>query len=78
MSSYLKINIIFNCTIAEAYNGGELKYGGINVIKSLMENLKMNCIPETISSMDINSYEDFLKQRRILTAKKIKEYYFSL
>jgi hypothetical protein len=65
-------------TIMEQCSGGKLKYGGICDNKSLMSNLKMNCIPENISSMDINRYEEFLNQRRLLMAKKIKEYYHSL
>jgi hypothetical protein len=38
----------------------------------------MNCIPESILSMNIDNYEEFLNQRRILMARKIKEYYLSL
>ncbi len=43
-----------------------------------LENLRMNCIPETIFSMDIDKYNEFLMQRRLLMAKKIKDYYYSL
>ena len=49
-------------------------YGG----STLKENLTMNCIPETIFSMDIDNYNEFLMQRRLLMAKKIKDYYQSL
>lgn len=57
---------------------GELKYGGINNMDQLLENLRMNCIPESIFDMDITDYEEFLKQRRALMAEKIRAYYYSL
>ncbi|MDP3025066.1 MAG: DUF262 domain-containing protein [candidate division Zixibacteria bacterium] len=59
-------------------NGDKLKYGGINDLGSLRNNLKMNCVLDTIFSMDISNYGEFLKQRRLLMARKIKDYYFSL
>lgn len=59
-------------------NGGELKYGGITDKKALAENLKQNCIPVGFEEMELGDYENFLKERRKLMAKKIKEYYCSL
>jgi len=56
-------------------NGGKLKYGGINNIDKLKENMRMNCIPEGIENMD---YIDFLEERRKMMAQKIKEYFFKL
>ncbi len=44
----------------------------------LMENFRQNCIPETIFEMTIDSYPEFLEQRRTLMANKMKEYYFGL
>lgn len=44
----------------------------------LKDNLKTNCIPSGFENMDINDFEEFLKQRRILMAQKIKKYYYSL
>jgi hypothetical protein len=55
-----------------------LKYGNITEIEILKENLKENCIPENIVSMNVESYDDFLLERRKLMAKKIKEYYYKL
>ena len=69
--------VYFN-ELKEQCNGGELKYGGIDDLGNLNENLELNCIPDTVFSMDIDNYEDFLNQRRVLMAKKIKDYYFSL
>ncbi len=58
--------------------GGELKYGGITDGGTLAENLKQNCIPAGFEEMEAGDYEDFLKARRKLMAKKIKDFYFSL
>jgi len=56
----------------------KLKYGNIIDIELLKENLKTNCIPENIVTMDTTNYETFLLERRKLMAKKIKDYYYSL
>ncbi|MBI9060270.1 MAG: DUF262 domain-containing protein [Labilibaculum sp.] len=56
----------------------EMKFGNITDLNSLNENLSINCIPESIVSMDFNHYENFLLERRKLMAKKIKNYYYSL
>jgi hypothetical protein len=58
--------------------GGKLKFGGIADKKDLAENLKQNCIPVGFEEMELDDYENFLKERRKLMAKKIKDYYFSL
>jgi len=55
-----------------------LKYGNITEQEILEENLKENCIPENIVSMDVENYDEFLLERRKLMAKKIKEYYYKL
>ena len=54
------------------------RYGGIINQEDLKLNLEENCIPESFYTMTINDYEDFLKQRRILMARKIRKYYNSL
>lgn len=64
--------------ITKQCNGGKLKYGGINNIELLIENLNQNCIPQNLNTMEHNTYNEFLAQRRILMAQKIKNYYFSL
>jgi hypothetical protein len=51
---------------------------GINSEDQLQENLKANCVPHSIIEMTHSDYMDFLQQRRILMAQKMKEYYFSL
>jgi len=64
--------------ILDQCNGEKIKYGGIIDKKNLLENMKMNCIPESVFDMDINDYDMFLQLRRKLIAEKIKNYYFSL
>ncbi len=70
-------NVYFN-DLKEQCDLGGLKYGGISDLKILSQNLNMNCIPESIFSMSVDDYEEFLSKRRLLMAKKIKDYYYSL
>ena len=65
-------------TVFEQCVSKALKYGNITDEALLKENLRANCIPENIVSMDVMNYEDFLLERRKLMAKKIKDYYYSL
>jgi hypothetical protein len=64
--------------VLEQCHGGTLKYGGISSLDELHENLKSNCVPESIFTMTLDHYDEFLKERRKLMAQKMKEYYFSL
>lgn len=57
---------------------GEIKVGTIADTDVLRSNLKVNCIPANIAQMSAEDYPEFLKERRVLMAKKIKEYYYSL
>ena len=57
---------------------GDFLYGAINTKNGLKENLRMNCIPESILELSIDDYEDFLEIRRGLMVQKIKDYYYSL
>ena len=61
--------------ILKQCEGGELVYGAINDLKTLKENMRQHCIPESIFTMKIGDYFDFLKERRVLMAKKIESYY---
>jgi hypothetical protein len=70
-----------NIYFQKAANGcadGIAVYGNISDTKTLNNNLKSNCIPESIVSMNADSYNEFLQIRRSLMAEKIKEYYYSL
>ena len=64
--------------VLEQCHGGALKYGGISSLDELHENLKSNCVPESIFTMTLDHYDEFLKERRKLMAQKMKAYYFSL
>ena len=52
--------------------------GGIIEKEELMESFEQNCIPQDFINYTINDYKQFLEQRRILMAQKIKDYYFNL
>lgn len=70
-----------NIYFQKAINGcaeGKAIYGNISKLDSLMENIKSNCIPETIISMNAEHYDEFLQVRRLMMAKKIKKYFYSL
>lgn len=65
-------------TVFDQCETKEMKFGNISELSLLKDNLRINCIPENIVTMDASHYEDFLLERRRLMAKKIKDYYFSL
>ena len=65
-------------SVLEQCNGGENVYGGISDMATLKKNMAENCIPSNFSTMDVSNYDDFLKARRVLMAKKLKEYFESL
>ena len=62
----------------EQCNGGKIKYGAIDTISELYDNLKTHCIPESIFDSSIDGYDSFLSERRKLMSEKIKKYYNSL
>lgn len=51
---------------------------GISKQSQLLDNLKCNCVPDSIMNMEIDDYHEFLVLRRKLMAQKIKNYYFTL
>lgn len=65
-------------TVIAQCNGQENKFGAINNIDDLKENMAENCIPSGFEQMEEPDYENFLKLRRILMAKKIRQYFDSL
>ena len=56
----------------------DIKCGSITEIEQLKANLATNCIPFEVCDMTHNDYEEFLQKRRVLMAKKIKDYYNGL
>jgi len=61
--------------VKDQCNGGGLIYGGITELDLLYDNLKQNAVPETIFEMTIEDYQDFLLQRRVKMAEKMRKYY---
>lgn len=57
---------------------GENKLTYLKSREELEKNLEMHCIPLEIIDWDIDSYDDFLRQRKILMATKMERYYKSL
>jgi hypothetical protein len=70
-------NIYFN-ELRDQCNGGKMKYGAINTLEELMQNLKTHCIPESIFESGVDAYDDFLTARRKLMVEKMKKYYNTL
>lgn len=64
--------------LREQCNGGPTRYGGITNLDEMRENFSANCIPHGMESAGVETYDDFLQQRRSLMAAKIKDYYKSL
>lgn len=64
--------------IDEQCKGAVKKYGNIDDLAELHHNVAMNCIPQDICKFSIGQYQEFLTQRRLLMAQKIKVYFESL
>ena len=58
-------------------NGGA-RYGAITDANDLRANLQAHCIPQGMDEVDVCDYDGFLKERRLLMAGKIRDYYKSL
>ncbi|MEH7520104.1 GmrSD restriction endonuclease domain-containing protein [Priestia megaterium] len=69
---------IYMKEIEEQCNKKTIKYGEIQNIDELLQNLEANCIPSSIFSMNASNYELFLEERRKLMAKKIRDFYSHL
>jgi hypothetical protein len=64
--------------LARQCAGGEKKYGGITDSDEMRANLRMSSLPETLLDGRIPTYDEFLEQRRILMADKIRDWFGSL
>ncbi len=62
----------------DAIKSGVGYFGDIADEDTLLSNLEANCIPEGIFEMGAGDCEGFLAQRRVLMARKIRNYYESL
>jgi len=70
-------NDYFSAAFAQCETG-DINVGTITNSTALIENLAANCIPNGIENMTAADYPEFLRQRRVMMAKKIKGYYYSL
>jgi hypothetical protein len=68
----------YMANIKEQISTSQLTLSGIAHESELYSNLRSNCIPESIIEMDIENYQEFLHQRRMLMAEKLRVYYFGL
>ena len=57
---------------------GIITIGSITDYHQLLENLRINCVPEEVFEMDHTRYAEFLEKRRVMMAKKIRAYYEAL
>jgi hypothetical protein len=81
-----EINIAIGDRCPEVYfaelrtqtEGGEVRYGGIDTPHELKANLAANCIPDGLMNGVAMSYDDFLAQRRMLMAAKVRTWFESL
>lgn len=64
--------------VVEQCKNGDIAFGNISSIEGLKKNLEENAIPENIVSMNVNDYDEFLRERRILMAKLVEQYYKNL
>ena len=62
----------------EQCRNGTTRFGGINDYVQLQENLNSHCIPQGMETKTVESYDEFLKDRRNLISAKIRDYYKSL
>ena len=64
--------------VLEQCANGKTKYGGISDVDQLRGNLAAHCIPEGIETASVERYDDFLRERRLQMAGKIRDYYRTL
>ena len=64
--------------MAEQCAGGAKKYGGITDRNEMAANLRANCLPESLLDGKVPDYDAFLAERRMLMAKKIRDWFEAL
>lgn len=68
---------VYFAEVLDQCHGGPQRYGGINALDELRENLRQHAIPEAVLAGPI-PYEEFLEERRHLMAARIRSYVESL
>jgi hypothetical protein len=61
--------------LVEQCEGGKLKYGGIDSMTALKANLRAHCLPVGLLDDSEMAYDAFLAERRVLMAKKIRDWF---
>ena len=69
--------VVYFAELRDQCSGGAKKYGGTDNEADMKANFRSNCIPDSMLDA-VPSYDDFLALRRILMAKKMKDYFWSL
>lgn len=64
--------------LIEKSKDNKAAYGAISDLEEIKINFKMHCIPQGMENKTIDHYEEFLQERRLLMALKIKNYYSKL
>jgi len=59
-------------------SSGKKRYGGITSLEALKSNMAANCLPVSLLGDEVPAYEEFLAERRVLMAAKIKQYFKAL
>lgn len=68
----------YMATIFKQCETGEPVLGAITNLDKLQDNLAVNCLPTELESYAPENYEEFLAQRRVAMAEKIRGYYWAL
>jgi hypothetical protein len=69
---------VYFAELKKQCEGGKMKYGGIETIDELQNNLYTHCIPDSIFNLTVDGYGNFLEERRKLMSDKMRGYYNSL
>lgn len=64
--------------IYDQVSGGPMRYGGITDPEMLAENLRQNCVPTDQALLSVERYQDFLIERRLLMARRIRTFFEAL
>ncbi len=70
--------VVYFSALQRQCESGNPEYGGITDSEELRANLDAHCVPSGMDEIDVNGYDDFLKERRRLMALKIRDFYRSL
>ena len=57
---------------------GQSRYGGITDTDGLRGNLQAHCMPQSMEETEVDDYDGFMKERRLLTTGNIRDHYGSL